>query len=73
MAFSQTDLDNIDAAMVTAAVDGIASVTVAGQSVTSRSLDELRRLRSMVAAEVSADNSDATGFRLKVLKPGGCG
>ena len=74
MAFTQTDLDNIDAALVTAAIEGLASVTVAGQSVTNRSLDELRRLRSMIATEIAADASGGTGgFRLRQLVPPGCG
>lgn len=74
MAFSQTDLDNIDAAMVTLAVDGIASVTVGGQTVQAKNLDELRRLREMVAQDVAADSAPAgRGIRLSQLTPGGCG
>lgn len=70
MAFSQTDLDNIDAAMVTAAVSGYASVTVNGQTVASKTLDELRRLRDMVSGQLtSASNRPGLGLRFQQIKP----
>lgn len=70
MAFTATDLANIDAAMVTAAIDGIASVTVGGQTVAARNLDELRRLREMVAADVTAASGRAgLGIRIQTWTP----
>ena len=72
MAFSQTDLDNIDAALVRFAVDGFASVTVGGQTTAIKSLDELIRLRKMIADQV-ASSSPNSGLRIRQLVPGGCG
>ena len=72
MAFTQSDLDLIDAAMVTFAIEGIVSVTVAGQTVTARNLDELRRLRELIAADVTAAGTHG-GIRLRQMVPGGCG
>lgn len=78
MAFSATDLANVEAAMVAAAVDGVASVTVAGQSVTGRSLDELRRLRDLIAGDLGASEMDTAGaeitpFRMVKTVPPGAG
>jgi hypothetical protein len=72
MAFTASDLTNIETAMVALAVDGIATVTVGGQTVTVKSLDELNRLRQLVADNVSADLTHG-GMRLRQMKPGGCG
>lgn len=70
MAFTSTDLDNIDAAIVTAAIEGIASVTIAGQTVESRSLDELRKLRSEIASLITPLRSeDAFGLTTRTIKP----
>lgn len=70
MAFTQTDLNSIDAAMVTAAIDGVASVTVGGQTVVSKSLDELRRLREMIVGELSsASGRPGIGLRFQQINP----
>jgi hypothetical protein len=74
MAFTASDRLAVEQAMVTAAVDGVASVTVAGQSVTARSLDELRRLLEMITAELAVTNSlGSGGIRTRQLVPPGCG
>lgn len=78
MAFTATDLSNVEAAMVSAALDGVASVTVAGQSVTGRSLDELRRLRDLIAGDLGAAEMDTPGaeitpYRMVKTVPPGCG
>ena len=54
MAYSQTDLDKIDAAMTS----GTRSVTFAdGRKVENYDLDQLRRLRADVKAELAASSS----------------
>lgn len=68
MAFTSADLVAIEAAMVTAAVDGIASVNVAGQEVTARSVEELRKLRDMVKGELAVD-SENTGLVQRQIVP----
>lgn len=73
MAFTQTDLDNIDSAMVTLAVDGIASVSIDGNSVTVQSPDQLLKLRRMIADTLAGDNISHGGIRTRQLVPGGCG
>ena len=73
MAFTAADIAAIEAAMVVAAVDGIASVTVAGQTVTARSLDELRRLLELINSEVAANDTTTGGLRRRKLVPPECG
>ena len=72
MAFSAADIAAIEAAMVIAAVDGIASVTIDGQTVTARSLDELTRLLAMVRSQVTA-SATTGGMRIRTLVPPECG
>jgi len=72
MAFTTTDLDNIDTAMVSFAVNGFASVTVGGQTTAIKSLDELIRLRKMIADQVTATGTHG-GLRIRQLVPGGTG
>lgn len=70
MAFTSTDQTNIEAAMVTIAIAGVATVSVGGQSVTATSLDELRRLRDMVKGElVSSGDRAGLGIRIQQWKP----
>ncbi len=73
MAFSAADILAVEQAMVVAAVDGIASVTVAGETVTARSLDELRRMLDMLKAEVATTTAGSGGMRTRQLVPPGCG
>lgn len=57
MAFQQSDLDALDAAILT----GKRSVTFAdGRKVENHSLDELRRLRNDVKAEIAASASQVS-------------
>jgi len=54
MPFQQSDLDKIDAAILT----GVKSVTFAdGRKTDFHSLDEMRRLRADVKAELAASSS----------------
>ena len=74
MAFTAADRTAVEQAMVTAAVDGVASVTVAGQTVSGRSLDELRRLLELIISEIAAANTSGSGgIRTRQLVPPGCG
>ena len=70
--FTQADRDAIKAAMVRIATDGIASVTLAGQTTTVKSLDELRRLLEIVQSDIAAETGGG-GMRVKQLVPGGTG
>lgn len=70
MAFSSTDLTNIEAAMVSFAVDGMATVTVGGQTVTVKSLDELTRLRNLIRDELTASSDrPGAGLRFQQITP----
>ena len=74
MAFTAADRTAVEQAMVTAAVDGVASVTVAGQTVSGRSLDELRRLLELIISEIAAANTSGSGgIRTRKLVPPWCG
>jgi len=50
MAFTQDDIDNLDATI--AATRGAIGVTFENQSTTFRSVEELQKLRSMMKREV---------------------
>ena len=57
MAYQQSDLDKLDAAIVS----GVHQVTYAdGRSVRYQSLDEMRRLRADVKAELAASSSQVS-------------
>lgn len=53
MAFSQTDLDNLNAAIAT----GELTVEFGGRRVTYRSIDDLIRARSLVAGELAGQSA----------------
>lgn len=63
--FTATDRDNIKAAMVQFAIDGFASVSVGGNTVTVKDLDQLRRMLEMVNADLA---SAQTHFGLKMVE-----
>lgn len=50
MAYTQTDLDRINAAIAT----GVLSCVVNGQTVTYRSLREMERVKALIEGELSA-------------------
>lgn len=56
MAYSQTDLDNLDAAIAS----GHLIVHVEGRRVEYRSLDELMRARAHVSAQITAATAGST-------------
>lgn len=59
MAYTQTDLDNVKAAIAS----GEQSVEVGGRKVVYRSVDELRRARDDIAAELAAGSAVTGGTR----------
>jgi len=70
--FTTADRDAIKAAMVTFATQGFATVTVGGQTVGVKSLDELRRMLDMIQADLSSGNA-LGGLRFRKTIPPGCG
>jgi hypothetical protein len=61
MAWTATDLSDIEAAIRTAMVAGIASVSLAGQQVQAYTLKELRELRAEIKGELAAANPLSLG------------
>lgn len=59
MAFTQTDLDNINAAVGT----GELSVEVNGRKVVYRSIDDLVKARNLIANDIAAASTAASGTR----------
>lgn len=73
-AWTIADRDAIKAAILVAAVEGIASVSIGGQMVQARSLKELREMLAMVQGELAADNTTgAMGMRLRKTIPPAAG
>lgn len=68
--FTTADRDAVKAAMVTLAVEGVATVSVGGESVTARSLDELRRLLEVIQADLAADLPRGGMRMVKTIPPG---
>jgi hypothetical protein len=71
--FTTTDRDNIKAALVEAAVNGFASVSIDGNSVQSYSLEQLKSLLQMVIDDIAGDEVSHGGMRLRTMVPPGCG
>lgn len=63
--FTAADRDAVKAAMVQFAIDGFATVTIGGQTVTVKALDELRRMLEMINADLA---SAQTHFGLRMIK-----
>ena len=59
MAFSQTDLDNINSAIAT----GEMSVEFNGRRVTYRSIADLKEARNIVVADLAAASNSSTTVR----------
>lgn len=75
--FTTADRDAVKSALITAATDGVASVTVAGQTVTSKTVAELRSLLDMILADIGADDMESESvlrpFRMVKTVPPGAG
>lgn len=70
--FTTTDRDNVKAALIQLAVDGVVTVSVGGQSVTTRSVDELNRLLQIIQQDLASANARC-GMRMIKTIPPGCG
>lgn len=63
--FTTADRDAIKTALITAATEGVASVSVAGQTVQSYTLEQLQKLLQVVQADLS---DSSTGFGMRRVK-----
>lgn len=70
--FTTADRDAVKTAIITAATEGIASVSISGQQVQTYTLDELRRLLAEIQADL-ASGVDNLGLTMRQLVPPGCG
>ena len=59
--FTTADRDAVKTALITAATEGIASVSISGQSVTAYTLDQLRKLLEMIQEDLAATNPNSLG------------
>lgn len=66
--FTTADRDAVKVAVVTAATDGFASVTVGGQSVTKKTVDELLKLLAVINADLASDQTHF-GLHMVTLVP----
>jgi hypothetical protein len=74
MAWTTSDLTTIEAAIRTAITEGVASVSISGQSVQTYTLKELREMRNEIKAELAADNANSLGgMRMRKTIPPGAG
>jgi len=65
MAVTQADIDKLDAAILGSGA--VQSMEVAGQSYTFRSIDEMMKLRAILAQQLGAG---ATSYRLAATSKG---
>ena len=70
--FTTADRDAVKAAMLRAATEGIASVTIGGQTVVNQTLDQLRQILEMINADLASDQQHL-GLRMIQLVPPGAG
>jgi hypothetical protein len=61
MAWTTADLDAVQTAIREAIVSGVASVSVAGQTVQSYTLKELREMRNEIKGELAMANPNSLG------------
>lgn len=67
--FTTADRDAVKAAMLELAVSGFATVTVGGQTVTVKAIDELRRMLDMIQQDL-ATATPTMGMRMiKTIPP----
>ena len=77
MAFTTSDLDSIDRALVTAAIEGVATVTVGGETVTAKTETELLKTPNLgrkslnEIKEVLASRGLTLGMKLEGWPPAG--
>jgi hypothetical protein len=57
--FTTADRNAIKSALITAATEGVASVSVGGHAVQQYTLEQLQKLLAMIQADLATDNIDA--------------
>jgi len=70
--FTTADRDAVKAAYVAALTSGYASVSIAGETVTSHNPDVFAKLLDRIQADL-AGSSNSCGIRIRQGVPGGCG
>lgn len=68
--FTTADRDAVKAALITAATTGFASVSVAGQTVQSYTLEQLRSLLDMIQGDLATANRSGGIRFVKTIPPG---
>lgn len=68
MAWTQADLDKIDAAIAGGAV--VQSLTFADQSFTFRSIDDMLKVRALIAGALALTASPSSGYRVAATNKG---
>jgi hypothetical protein len=71
--FTEADRTAIKSALITAATEGFASVSIDGNSVQTYSLEQLQKLLAMVNDDLAGDEISHGGMRIRQLVPPGCG
>lgn len=71
-AFTQADLDAVNAAIIELGVSGVASCTVGGHTVQATDIEKLLKLRSTITQDL-ASALGSGGMRFRQLVPGGTG
>lgn len=70
MAFTASDRTAVEQAMVRLATDGIASVTVAGETVVAKTMEDLERLLKLINSDLAAaSDRPGLGIRIQQWKP----
>ena len=67
--FTTADRDAVKTALITAATEGIASVSVAGQQVQSYTLDQLHKLLQAIQQDLAAGNARGGMRMVKTIPP----
>lgn len=62
--FTTTDRDAIKTALITAATEGVASVSISGHAVQTYNLDQLRKLLEVVQADLATDATAGAETRM---------
>jgi hypothetical protein len=68
MAWTQADLDKLDAAL--AAGGAVQSLQFADQTFTFRTIDEMLKLRALIQSALNAAVGSSTGYRLAATSKG---
>lgn len=70
--FTTADRDAVKTALIEAVTSGVASVSVAGQSVQSYTLSDLQKLLAYINEDLATAGTHG-GMRIRQMVPGGTG